>query len=178
MSSWKSHAGKMSDREISRCFEISASTVRRFREASKIPQFSREDTALPSSLIARLTEETNYRLAKAYGISIKRLEQARAELKIAEPRTIRERFKPLEDIWTIEAITLLGLMPDTEIAGQLGISNFPVKRKRKELGIEAYKRPLPKITPQIASQFGSVSDAVLARRLGVSANYIRIARIK
>lgn len=99
-------------------------------------------------------------------------------MKIAEPRTIRERFKPLEDIWTIEAITLLGLMPDTVIADQLGISNYPVKRKRKELGIEAYKRPLPKITPEIASQFGSVYDAVLARRLGVSANYIRIARIK
>lgn len=178
MSDWKSYAGKMSDRDVSRRFGIGASTVRRFRQSSSILEFSPKDTELPHSLIAQLAVKTNHRLAKEFGAPIKRIKQARIELKIPEPKTIRERFKPLENIWTSEAIALLGKMPDTEVADRLGISNFPVKKKRQELGIQAYKRPLPEITPEIASEFGSVSDGVIARRLGVSVSYIRKARLK
>ncbi|OGQ52639.1 MAG: hypothetical protein A3J24_04390, partial [Deltaproteobacteria bacterium RIFCSPLOWO2_02_FULL_53_8] len=123
------------------------------------------DTEPPPDLIVQLAKETNYRLAKRFGISIKRIEQARAELKIPEPKINRERFKPLEDIWTSEAIALLGKMPDTEVADRLGVSNFPVKKMRRELGIQAYKRPWPEITPEITSEFGVVSDAEIARLL-------------
>ena len=65
-----------------------------------------------------------------------------------------------------------------QVADRLGVSNFPVKKKRKELGIQSYKRPLPEITPEIASEFGGVSDAELARRFNVSVSFIRRARIK
>lgn len=155
MSDWKSYAGEMSDREVARRFGIGASTVRRFRHSSDIPKFFPGRAELPAALVTQLAMETNHRLAKGFGVSIKRIEQARAELKIPEPKTIRERFKPLEDIWTSEAIALLGRMPDTEVADRLGVSNFPVKKKRKELGIQSYKRPLPEITPEIASEFGA-----------------------
>jgi len=53
---------------------------------------------LPAAPVTQLAMETNHRLAKGFGVSIKRIEQARAELKIPEPKIIRERFKPLEDI--------------------------------------------------------------------------------
>lgn len=178
MNDWKACVGKMSDREVARRFGLGASTVRRFRQSNNILGFCPEDTELSPDLIVQLAKETNYRLAKRFGVSIKRIEQARAELKIPEPKTIRERFKPLEDIWTSEAIALLGRMPDTEVADRLGVSNFPVKKKRKELGIKSYKRPLPEITPEIASEFGRVSDAELARRFNVSVSFIRRARIK
>ncbi|WP_325949807.1 hypothetical protein [Pseudomonas putida] len=178
MNDWKACVGKMSDREVARRFGLGASTVRRFRQSNNILGFCPEDTELSPDLIVQLAKETNYRLAKRFGVSIKRIEQARAELKIPEPKTIRERFKPLEDIWTSEAIALLGRMPDTEVADRLGVSNFPVKKKRKELGIKSYKRPLPEITPEIASEFGRVSDAELARRFNVSVRFIRRARIK
>ncbi|HHH9262773.1 TPA: hypothetical protein ACP306_004300 [Pseudomonas aeruginosa] len=178
MSDWKSYAGEMSDREVARRFGIGASTVRRFRHSSDIPKFFPGRAELPAALVTQLAMETNHRLAKGFGVSIKRIEQARAELKIPERKTIRERFKPLEDIWTSEAIALLGRMPDTEVADRLGVSNFPVKKKRKELGIQSYKRPLPEITPEIASEFGGVSDAELARRFNVSVSFIRRARIK
>lgn len=178
MNDWKACVGEMSDREVARRFSVGASTVRRFRCSSGIPEFCPEDTELPPELITQLATETNHRLAKEFGVSIKRIKQTRAALKIPEPKTTRERFKPLEDIWTNEAIALLGKMSDTEVADRLSISNFPVKKKRKELEIQAYKRSLPEITSAIESEFGSVPDGVLARRLGVSVSYIRRARIK
>jgi len=90
--------------------------------------FCPEDIKLSPDLIVLLAKETNYRLAKRFGVSIKRIKRARAELKIPESKISRERFKPLEDIWTSEAIALMGMMPDTEVADRLGISNFPVKK--------------------------------------------------
>ncbi len=69
------------------------------------------------------------------------------------------------------------MMPDTEVADRLGVSNFPVKKMRRELGIQAYKRPLPEMTPEMILELGGLSDAEIARQLGVSASYIRRARI-
>ncbi len=48
---------------------------------------------------------------------------------------------------------------------------------RRELGIQAYKRPLPEMTPEMILELGGLSDAEIARQLGVSASYIRRARI-
>ena len=153
MNDWKACVGKMSDREVARRFGLGASTVRRFRQSNNILGFCPEDTELSPDLIVQLAKETNYRLAKRFGVSIKRIKRARAELKIPESKISRERFKPLEDIWTSEAIALLGMMPDTEVADRLGVSNFPVKKMRRELGIQAYKRPLPEMTPETISEF-------------------------
>lgn len=178
MSDWKEYIGKMSDREIARRFGLGASSVRRYRHSIGIPEFHPGDIELPTEFIAQLATRTNYQLAKEFGISIKRIKRKRGELRIQEPKTVREPFKPLKEIWTDEAIAMLGQMPDTEVADRLDISNFPVKKKRKELGIQAYKRPLPEITPEIASVFGIVSDAELARQIGVSVSYIRKARAK
>lgn len=178
MGDWKACIGKMSDREIARRFGLGASSVRRYRHSIGIPEFHLEDIELPTGLIEQLATRTNYQLAKEFGISIKHIKRKRGELGIQEPKTVRERFKPLEDIWTDEAIAMLGQMPDTEVADRLDISNFPVKKKRHELEIEAYKRPTPGITPEIASAFGVVSDAELASQLDVSVSYIRKARIK
>ncbi|WJM97328.1 hypothetical protein QEP73_04140 [Pseudomonas defluvii] len=91
-------------------------------------RYCKYNAELSPDLIVQLAKKTNYRLAKRFGVSIKRIKRARAELKIPESKISRERFKPLEDIWTSEAIALLGMMPDTEVADRLGVSNFPVKK--------------------------------------------------
>lgn len=70
----------------------------RLRHSSDIPKFFPGRAELPAAPVTQLAMETNHRLAKGFGVSIKRIEQARAELKIPEPKIIRERFKPLEDI--------------------------------------------------------------------------------
>lgn len=69
-------------------------------------------------------------------------------------------------------------MPDYELADRLKVSNYPIKSKRKELGIKAFEKPYPKITAKIAAEFGLTSDRILAERLGVSPSYIRRARLR
>ncbi|MCZ4324664.1 hypothetical protein O4H56_21800, partial [Pseudomonas anguilliseptica] len=73
----------------------------------------------------------------------------------------------------------------SRITGRINLNQCPefvdhntVKKKRKELGIAAYQAPFPEITPEIAAEFGRVSDSVLAKRLGVSASHIRRARLR
>lgn len=178
MSEWRLSVGKMSDREVARLFGIGATTVRRYRHSKGIPEFYPKDGALPPELSTRLATETNYRLSRAFKISMERIRALRTALEIPEPRITRERFAPLKDVWSDEAISLLGSMPDTEVGDRLGISKFPVRRKREELGIPAHKRAMPEITSEILSDFGTVSDLELAQRLGVSASYIRRARVK
>ncbi|EPH2639872.1 hypothetical protein [Pseudomonas aeruginosa] len=98
----------MSDREIARRFGLGASSVRRYRHSIGIPEFHPEDIELPAELIEQLATRTNYQLAKEFGVSIKHIKRKRDELRIQEPKTARTRFKPLEDIWTNEAIAMLG----------------------------------------------------------------------
>lgn len=178
MIDWRASVGKMSDREVARVFGISATKVRRYRHATGTPEFYPRGAAVPPELGMRLATETNYRLSTDFKISLERIKSARIELGIPEPKIARERFVPLENLWSEDALSLLGKMPDTAVADRLGISTFPVKKKRTELGIKAYRRPAPEITSEIASEFGAVSDVELARRLGVSATFIRRARIK
>jgi hypothetical protein len=87
------------------------------------------------------------------------------------------QFKPLEEgIWTDETLALLGTMPDPALADRLGVSRFPVKQKRQELGIAPYQYSHPEITTGLAAEFGISSYSDLAKRLGVSASYMRRAR--
>jgi hypothetical protein len=116
---------------------------------------------------------------KEFGISVSRVKALRTEHGVPEPGLIRPRLAPLEDgIWTDEALALLGTMPDPEQADRLGVSRTPVKKKRAELGIAVYRAAFPEITPEIAAEFGKVSDSKLAKRLGVSTSFIRRARVK
>lgn len=172
---WKSYAGMLSDREIARKFGVGATTVRRYRKANNIAEYCYK-LELPPSLIVRLVTETDYSLSKELGIPAKRLKETRLKLNIPEPKVNRPKFQPLEDIWNEETIALLGTMPDYELADRLRVSNYPIKAKRKELGIRAYKKPYPEITPALAAEFGVTSDRALAERLGVSASFIRNAR--
>ncbi|MBN0698267.1 hypothetical protein JTM09_34665, partial [Pseudomonas aeruginosa] len=80
--------------------------------------------------------------------------------------------------WTDGAVSLLGTMPDPELADRLGISRFPVKQKRQELGIAPYRKEYPEISAEIAAEFGVVSDGIIAKRLGVSTSFVQRARKK
>jgi len=174
---WKAQVGQFSDREIARRFGVGATTVRRYRKANDIPEF-RYQLELTQPLIDRLAEQTDYSLSKELGIPAKKIKEARTALGIPEPKPLRPRFQPLEEIWNEQTIALLGTMPDYELADRLKVSNYPIKAKRKELGIKAFEKPYPKITAKIAAEFGLTSDRILAERLGVSPSHIRRARLR
>ena len=176
---WTLLAGKVSDREISKRFDIGASTVRRYRLLHDIPPFDPGSTAVPETLHDQLGTRSNYRLAQDFKIPVNRIATLRTEVGIPEPKVLRPRFMPLEEgIWTEETTALLGTMTDPALADLLGVSRFPVKKKRQELGIAAYQPSYPEITAELAAEFGISSDSNLAKRLGVSANFIRRARLK
>lgn len=176
---WKAFVGHMSDRELSRRFGVSASTVRRYRAQQRITPHNPQNAEMPEGLMDKLATSTDYKLMTEFGISVSRVKAMRTEHGVPEPKPIRPRFVPLEDgIWTDEALALLGTMPDPELADRLGVSRTPVKKKRKELGITAFQAPFPDITPDTAAEFGAISDSALAKRLGVSTSFIRKARLR
>lgn len=77
--------------------------------------------------------------------------------------------KPIK--WTEEVIALLGVIPDTEIAKQLGISAITVGRKRRELNIPSYSwggRKPRKWTKKMIALLGTMPDSEVAKRLGIS----------
>lgn len=176
---WKLLAGKISDREVSRIFSIGSSTVRRYRLLHDIPTYDPRDVEIPDALLDQLGTSSNYRLARELDIPANYIATLRVKVGVPEPKVSRTRGKPLDaGIWTAETLALLGTMPDPALADLLGVSRFPVKKKRRELGIAPYQEAYPEITAEIAGEFGISSDSALAKRLGVSASFIRRARLK
>lgn len=177
MSEWMEMVGKFSDREVARRFGVSASKVRRYRLKTKISYCVNPE--IPDDLADGLISMTNYQLRQKFGVSMARISELRLKLEVPEPRVEREKFQPLDPgFWTDEAVSLLGTMPDPELADRLGISRFPVKQKRKELGIAPYRKDYPEITAEVAAEFGVVSDGIIAKRLGVSTSFVQRARKK
>ena len=176
---WKLLAGKVSDREISKRFGIGSSTVRRYRLLHDIPTCDPKYIDIPEALLNRLETSSNYQLTQDFKVSANHLAALRLKIGVPEPKVLRTLFKPLEEgIWTDETLALLGTMPDPALADRLGISRFPVKKKRQELGIAPYQQSYPEITAELATEFGISSDSELANRLGVSASFMRRARLK
>jgi hypothetical protein len=176
---WTLQAGKISDREVSKRFGVGASTVRRYRLLHGIPTYDPRNIDIPKALRDQLGTRSNYQLAQDFKIPVTYIGILRTDVGVPEPKVLRPRFKPLEEgIWTDEALALLGTMPDPALADRLGVSRFPVKQKRRELGIAPYQHSYPEITAELAAEFGISSDSNLAKRLGVSANFMRRARLK
>src|SRR5437667_875523 len=85
--------------------------------------------------------------------------QKRCKLGIRRPHP---RFRP----WTKEEDALLGTMPDSKLAQQLGRTFEAVKVRRRQHEIE---NPNPKLilwTPGEEALLGTMPDSELARQLG------------
>lgn len=176
---WELFAGKLSDRDVSRRFDIGASTVRRYRLKHGIATYNPQNIDFPEALLEQLGTVSNYKLAQDFKIPTTHISGLRGNVGVPEPKVKRPRGMPLENgVWTSETIALLGTMPDPELADRLGVSRFPVKEMRKQLGIAPFQNAYPETTKELAAEFGMVSDSVLAKRLGVSTSFIRRARLK
>ncbi|MGK7025826.1 hypothetical protein N1Z36_00007530 [Pseudomonas aeruginosa] len=175
MSEWMEMVGKFSDREVARRFGVSASKVRRYRLKTKISYCVNPE--IPDGLADGMISMTNYQLCRKFGVSMAFLWGGGGGGAGGETR--KEKFPPPRPgFWTDGAVSLLGTMPDPELADRLGISRFPVKQKRQELGIAPYRKEYPEISAEIAAEFGVVSDGIIAKRLGVSTSFVQRARKK
>ena len=79
--------------------------------------------------------------------------------------------------WTPEKISLLGRIPDRQVADQMGVSGWHVRRTRKKLGIPAHSSVIW-IPEDIRSELGTQPDTVIAKRLGLSANRVAKWRVR
>jgi hypothetical protein len=89
-------------------------------------------------------------------------------------------------VWVDKALRLLGTDSDARIAAILGVSTSVVSTKRRQIGIRAYfagygsssSHPDPLWTPKRDALLGKASDAVIARRLGVTHSRVRGRRCR
>lgn len=70
---WKTFVGHMSDRELSRRFGVSASTVRRYRTQQRITPHNPQIAEMPEGLMDKLATSTDYKLMTEFGISVSRV---------------------------------------------------------------------------------------------------------
>lgn len=122
-------------------------------------------------------------IGRRFGISPRSILVRRRKLGL-----IYDRTKAEEVVWTKKMEKKLGTMPDTELAKLLKMSPYWVRKRRQELQIEAHlipenpksvrKKGSLKLTPGRIASLGKSSDAFLARRWGVSAGTVTVARQK
>jgi len=72
--------------------------------------------------------------------------------------------------WTAEEDALLGTMTDQRLARRLGRGQGAVARRRRELGVPAYRARVPQVRREWAqgedALLGTMTDKDLAERLG------------
>lgn len=88
--------------------------------------------------------------------------------------------------WSPENIALLGTISDAAVAERMGGKASTVMFKRQELGIKAYKAPVSHIkgkkrpnfnwTEEALSLIGTMTDAEVAKRLGLSNGAVSLKR--
>lgn len=120
--------GSVSDRELSRRFEISPYTCKLERLARGISAYSHK-RELPSEAINVLGKVKDIEIAARYSIPLSTIHRHRVGCGMP-------RFKLHE--WSAEEITLLGRSSDKEVAKKVGVSYHVVRYKRKQLGVKAY----------------------------------------
>lgn len=114
------------------------------------------------STIALLGTMSDSKLAKQLCISTRAVYAKRTKLGIGSLNHKGD--------WTPENLALLGTMFDAELGEKMGIGSGAVSQKRNKLGIASYG-PSHKsvvIPSSIDADLGKLSDAVIAKSIGVS----------
>lgn len=80
--------------------------------------------------------------------------------------------------WTQNRIAQLGREPDHVLAKHWNVPQGLIRIKREELGIEPCLRNHQELSPEAGKLLGTMNDRALARQYGVSATFIRNARLE
>lgn len=154
------------DSEIAQQLDLAEKTVAHKRRSLGVAPYNSLSPSLKEQLVESLGSESDAKLAAKLEISMYRVGHARKKLQIASHRE-KNQFK-----WQKQHIQLLGTMPDSAIAKQLGISIAAVQAKRKQFNITAFnvhlakKIPIHEWTEQEIALLGTKPDQDLAKELG------------
>lgn len=151
--------GRLPDAEIARRMRVHPSSVARKRGKLGIAAVRPWFATVRTGGLKRLLRRSNRELVEKHGLSRWLVTQLRGEYGIPAPGRHPKR-------WTAAAVTLLGQMPDTEVARRLGIEASSVREKRYRLAIPACPRGRAWTAAELRL-LGRIPDTAIARRLGV-----------
>lgn len=173
--------GKVSDKNIAKRLGINRTTVAYHRRVLGIPKLKK---GIDWSNVLDLGKVYDIEIAKRLNCCVEHVRKARTTLGIAshrknngEKKKERENKRiPLSVIksrW--DNISLLGQIPDSILAKQLGCSYTTVGIQRRRRNIPAYRKQTRWST---VTDLGKIWDTELAKRFNVTLSAVTAARIR
>jgi len=132
---------------------------------------TKKNIKLPAPLIRQLGKRTDSELAREFQVPLNRVRMERRRRKIASST---QRF------WTPKQISMLGTMPDAEVARRLGLWTTTVFEKRTSLNIAPLNPSMEQVKfhwkPAHLKRLGKESDSRIAKDLGISDSVVTAKR--
>lgn len=120
--------GKVSDRRVAEELGIGEGTVRRERNRRGIPPLKADSwKVLRKPELRKLLRLQTNEVVRRTGLNEKTVRRLRSDLGMRQPGKVTA--------WTQEALSLIGRIPDEELAARLGLSVHTVRLKRNQAGI-------------------------------------------
>lgn len=120
--------GRLSDPRVAAKYGIDEGTVRRERRRRGIPPLKTDSwKVLRKAELRKLLRLQTNEVVRRTGLNEKTVRKLRSDLGMRQPGKVTG--------WTREALSLLGKVPDEELAARLGLSVHTVKLKRNRAGI-------------------------------------------
>jgi len=170
---WQELLGVYTDAYISRAYNLKPHVVRRIRLRKGLPRGNkgRKNSNSPlrhawSTVRGLLGVETDTYVAELLGCSRERVRQVRNTMSIPRPPKRKKNGPPPPDFSAVER--LLGVLPDRQIARQLGCAVEHVAAHRKKRNIS--RAPPPRYDKldwtAVDPLLGVLTDVEIAERMG------------
>lgn len=128
-------------------------------------------STLPAPLIRQLGKRTDSELAREFKVSVNHVRKERRRRNIASSTHVE---------WTPKRLSMLGTMPDAEVARKLNLWTNTVFAKRVSLNIDPFNPSMEKSKFQWKAahlkRLGKDSDGRIAKDLGISDSVVTAKR--
>ena len=166
--------GKKSDRQCADLFGLFFTTVAKKRRDLGIPAWRAPDFEWTQEAVANLYVLTARQFHQKYDVSWNELRAKRAELQV--PGKPTGHFSTVK--FSSQMIGLLGKRPDRRLARNFKLDVNIVTRKRRSLGIKAFRLSQQPWTQEFLDLLGKIPDPQLAEKMGVNVTSVAKKRWK
>lgn len=169
--------GTMSESNAARLIGVSTTAVFARRVSLGIPPFikSPEEAKFQwkASHLKKLGKVPDSLVASELGVSASVVNSKRQSMGIPPSSSTGRVLKP----WSADELAMLGRKPDTVVAAETGRGRRHVRTKRESLGIPPVQQQKSiQWTKKLIRRLGTVTDAELAKELGVSLQNVALHR--
>lgn len=150
------YLGVLFDYQIAERFNLSANLISAYRKAHGIPR----PHGLPEEALPHIGVLSDVEVSRRFGISLAQISNYRNKRQIPKAKIRRSK------IWTPERLALLGTMPDSDLAAQVGLSASRVAKLRRSYSIPAWM-PASDLPSELVSLLGKETDYHLAEAFAI-----------